>query len=509
MQTFLELARQSLGVSFGESDVQAIRAYIKQSWRTLRRSNAHLLASAIDVKAEPTARLRLYVGAGEDPSQVRERLRAQLAPGELARVDVLRLPADPLSVDEPGLLYLPKPYVVPGGRFNEMYGWDSYFTVLGLVRDDELALARDMTDNFIYEIEHYGKVLNANRSYYLTRSQPPFVTQMLLEVFARTQDRAWLASAIGPLGKYYTYWTSGTHLTPTGLSRYHGNVAAPAPEVLHHEIDRQGLNHYEHVKRYFRTQPVSEYDVTRYYDAARDELTAEFYYADRAMRESGFDLSARFGPFSAAITQYNSIDINCLLYQWEADMAAMLRLLGREGDAQGWTERALWRAETINRLMWDERQGLYRAYNFEQQRQSPNLFITTFYPLWAGIASAEQAAPVAANLPVFERAWGLQVSDRVTGHQWDAPFGWAPMQVIADAGLRRYGFRAEADRIAVKFLALVLRDFLKYGTIKEKYDVVRGESDLANELEVGYLSNEVGFGWTNAAFLVLLENVEK
>src|SRR5438552_9354823 len=103
MQTFLELARQSLGVSFGESDVQAIRAYIKQSWTTLRRSNAHLLASAIDVKAEPTARLRLYVGAGEDPSQVRERLRAQLAPGELARVDVLRLPADPLSIGEPGL----------------------------------------------------------------------------------------------------------------------------------------------------------------------------------------------------------------------------------------------------------------------------------------------------------------------------------------------------------------------------------------------------------------------
>src|SRR5437870_1553743 len=153
MNKFLSLARQTLGVSFSEADLSAIRAYIKQSWRTLRRSNAHLLASVVDIKAEPTARLRLYVGAGENPSQVRERLRAQLAPGELERVDVLRLPADPLSIGEPGLLYLPKPYVVPGGRFNEMYGWDSYFTVLGLVRDDELALARDMTDNFIYEIE--------------------------------------------------------------------------------------------------------------------------------------------------------------------------------------------------------------------------------------------------------------------------------------------------------------------------------------------------------------------
>src|SRR5437868_15380563 len=121
MLRFLELTKQMLGVSFGEADVQAIRAYIKQGWTTLRRSNANLLAAAVDVKAEPTARLRLYVGVGEDPAQITERLQAQLAPEELARVDVLRLPADPLSIDEPGLLYLPKPYVVPGGRFNEMY----------------------------------------------------------------------------------------------------------------------------------------------------------------------------------------------------------------------------------------------------------------------------------------------------------------------------------------------------------------------------------------------------
>jgi alpha,alpha-trehalase len=388
-----------------------------------------------------------------------------------------------------------------------MYGWDSYFTLLGLVRDDELPLARDMTDNFLYEIAHYGKVLNANRTYYLTRSQPPFVSEMLLEVFARTGDRDWLASGIAPLEQYYEYWTSGTHLTPTGLSRYHGNVARPAPEVLQHEIDGQGLNHYERVRQYYRTHTVSEYDVTRYYDSARGELSDEFYYADRAVRESGFDLSARFGPFSIGITQHNSIDINCLLFQWEHDMTEMLRVLGRAGDAARWAERAAWRAAAINRLMWDEEAGLYRAYNFERERLAPHPFVTTFYPLWAGIAGAGQAARVVANLPVFEREWGLQVSDRVTGHQWDAPFGWAPMQIMADAGMRRYGFHDDADRVAVKFLALVLKDFLKYGTIKEKYDVVAGESDLAHQIEFGYLSNEIGFGWTNAAFLVLMENL--
>jgi alpha,alpha-trehalase len=153
--------------------------------------------------------------------------------------------------------------------------------------------------------------------------------------------------------------------------------------------------------------------------------------------------------------------------------------------------------------MWDERAGLYFDYDFKRNSRSGYPFLTTFYPLWAGIASAEQAARVEANLPLFERAGGLQTSTCVTGAQWDAPFGWAPLQMIATEGLRRYGFTGAADRIAVKFLLMVLRDFDEHGTIKEKYDVVTGSSDVARGLRFGYVSNEIGFGWTNAAFLVL------
>jgi alpha,alpha-trehalase len=225
------------------------------------------------------------------------------------------------------------------------------------------------------------------------------------------------------------------------------------------------------------------------------------------MRESGFDPSGRFGPFSADILSYDPVDLNCLLYRMEMDTATIHTLLDQPRQAAIWAERAEQRANRIRRLMWNEKQGLFFDYNFEARRQSDYRFVTTFYPLWAGIATPDEAARVAANLPLFERAGGLQTSDLVTGDQWDAPFGWAPMQIIAAEGLRGYGFGADADRISREFLLMVLRDFEAHGTIMEKYNVVTGKSNLGAEIKFGYTSNEIGFGWTNAAFLVLYDGL--
>jgi alpha,alpha-trehalase len=495
-------------LAFECAGLPEIRQYIKRSWTTLERSNATLLRSAIDTKAGQTGGVVLYVPHGQDVRAIAARLRVELGPAEFVRARILRLPDDPESIQKPGLLFLPSPYVVPGGRFNEMYGWDSYFILLGLLHDGEVQLAKDMTGNFVYEVEHYGKVLNANLTYYLTRSQPPFLTRMILDVFGRTGDVAWLRRTIPAIEKYYAYWTHPPHLTPeTGLSRYYGGADTPAPEVVLGERDSGGKTHYDRVREYYRTHDVAEYDVSRYYDREKDRLTNLFYEADRAMRESGFDPSSRFGPFSADILNYNPVDLNCLLYRMEMDLAAIETILDRPRDAQVWAERAGERAASINRLMWNQQAGLYFDYNFEQKRQSGYRFVTTFYPLWAGIASPEQAARVAANLPIFERPGGLQTSAEVTGDQWDAPFGWAPMQVIAVEGLRRYGFEDAASRVSVDFLAMVARDFASHGTIKEKYDVVTGKSDLAAGIKFGYSSNEVGFGWTNAAFLVLYDGL--
>lgn len=486
--------------------LQALQRYIKQSWHTLQRSNAQLAQAAPDPKFKPMpdGRWPVYVSQRENLKQLEQSLRSQMPAEEFAKISLRQLPDDPAQIREHGLLYLPYPYVVPGGRFNEMYGWDSYFTQVGLVRDGEMALAKNMVDNFLYQIEHYGRILNANRTYYLSRSQPPFLTQMILNVHRKQPDKAWLQSTIPAIEKYYRFWTEEPHLTrETGLSRYFDVGNGPAPEVLSGERDAEGRDHYDLVKDYYRKHDVKDYDLGQYYDKEKDQLTDLFYKGDRTMRESGFDPSNRFGPFSIDIINYDPVCLNSLLYLMETDTAEILGILGNVREARVWANRAQQRRQTVNRLMWDEKDGLYYDYSFTEKKLRRYPFITTFYPLWVGIADKQQAARIVANLHLFEKPGGLLTSTQVTGSQWDAPFGWAPTEMIAIEGLRRYGYNRGADRITANFLSLILKEFLQHNTIVEKYDVERRESEVSAGLKFGYKSNEIGFGWTNAAFLQL------
>ena len=475
-----------------QAQLQTIQVYIRQTWLTLTRTNKQLATAAVDPKfpAPAGARWPVYISRQENPRSVPHQ-----------NVDVLQLPEDLSHIQRQGLLYLPFPYVVPGGRFNEMYGWDSYFIQVGLLRDSQISLAKDMADNFLYEIRNYGKILNANRTYYLTRSQPPFLTEMILGVYRKTQDRRWLESTVPAIEACYRYWTTEPHLTPeTGLSRYYDSGDGPAPEVLSAERDEKGRTHYDHVKDYYQTHAVPDYEVSQYYDRKTGQLTKLFYKGDRSMRESGFDPSNRFGPFSVDIIHYNPVCLNSLLYIMERDAGEILDTLGRASEAALWRKRADDRREKINRWMWDAQDGLYYDYNFAARKIRRYPFLTTFYPLWAGIASPEQAARVAANLGRFEQPGGLQTSTNTSGSQWDAPFGWAPLQMIAVQGLRRYRYDKEANRITARFLSLVLDQFIQHHVIVEKYDVVRRSMDVSQVIHFGYRSNEAGFGWTNAAF---------
>jgi alpha,alpha-trehalase len=507
---FVLLLFAAVGIAANGADCRSIlqiQQFIDRTWVALRRSNAELLKAAADKKVARDGGPIVYVPRDLSLPTIKSEIQRQLTAAEFSKVMLLPLP-ERGEPSRPGLLYLPHPYVVPGGRFNEIYGWDSYFILLGLLRDDQVILAKNMTDNLIFEVTHYGKVLNANRTYYLSRSQPPFLSAMVLEVFHRTSDTTWLKSTLPALEGYYNYWTRRPHLTPqTGLSRYDGGADTPAPEVTQSELDSSGRSDYVRVVQYYRTHAVPEYDLTKFYDRATDRLTPRFYRADRAMRESGFDPSGRFGPFSAAILDYNPVDLNSLLYRMEMDISTIDAELHLPQAAKLWAMRARNRADAVNRLMWDEERGQYFDYDFQHKRRSRYEFLTTFYPLWVGIATPQQAARVAAQVSLFERAGGLQTSTQVTGDQWDAPFGWAPLQVIAIRGLRRYGFHEAADRISTKFLSMVVRDFAEHRTIKEKYDVVTARSDLSASLQFGYGTNEIGFGWTNAAFLVLYDEL--
>jgi alpha,alpha-trehalase len=488
------------------AQLQAAREYIKQSWHTLERSNARLADAAVDpkFKTSPGTRWPVYVSKKENLNDVVAGLRKQMPASDFAKIEIRRLPDDSSQVSEQGLLYLPRPYVVPGGRFNEMYGWDSYFIQVGLLRDGETELARDMIDNFLYEIENYGKVLNANRTYYLTRSQPPFLGEMILGVYGKTRDRRWLESTVPGLEKTYRLWTEEPHLTKaTGLARYYDLGDGPAPEVIADERDAQGRTHYDRVKEYYRTHEIKDYDVSKFYDRDKDELTALFYKGDRSMRESGFDPSNRFGPFNSDILNYNPVCLNSLLYLLETDAAEIMKTLGRPAAAAQWLKRAGVRRAQINRLMWDAKEGMYYDYNYAEKRVRRYPYVTTFYPLWAGVADRAQAARIVANLTLLERPGGLLTSTTVSGSQWDAPFGWGNLQMIAVSGLRRYGYNREADRISANFLSLVLQEFIAHNTIVEKYDVEARKSQISAGLKFGYTSNEIGFGWTNAAFTEL------
>jgi alpha,alpha-trehalase len=489
-----------------------VRDYIKKSWTTLSRSNRDLLAALPDPKMprKPGDPWLLYIAGTEQQARVESELRAVLGEDAMKRVAIRTLPKDVLSITEHGLLYLPRPYVVPGGRFNEMYGWDSYFIQVGLLRDGELERARDMVENFIYQITHYGTILNANRTYFLSRSQPPFLTRMVLGVYEQSKDRDWLRRSVPAVERLYTFWTSSPHAVPdTGLSRYFDFGEGPAPEVISDEKDEAGRTHYDRAREYYRTHDVADYDESLYYDAGRDRLTELFYKGDRSMRESGFDPSSRFGALNVDVIHYVPVCLNTLLYIMEDDAARIMEQLGDPAAAKTWRARAAARRDRINQLLWDEQAGLYHDYNFRTRRLRQYDFATTFYPLWAGIASQAQARRVRASLSRLEAPGGLLTSTQITGNQWDAPFGWAPLQMIAVAGLRKYGFDEDADRLATKFIATVSKEFDEHGTIVEKYDVRRRESDVAADIKFGYSANQVGFGWTNGVVLELLAGIRQ
>ncbi|HXE91658.1 MAG TPA: trehalase family glycosidase [Terriglobales bacterium] len=513
-----------------------VARYIHEGWDRLTRSMSDC-AVVHDPKVGDLSVLYLPFGL-ETPGSVRELetrcagLRVDRLPKKIERLGQVEMS----QIRTHGVLYLPHAYVVPGGRFNEMYGWDSYFILLGLLRDGRLELARGMVENFFFEIEHYGAVLNANRTYFLTRSQPPFLTSMVLAVYEadprpESAKQEWLARAYDYAVRDHRLWTTGSKLAgETGLSRYYDFGEGPVPEIDDSDLSdyrgalRYFLLHREEAKPFVVVNPKSAADSPgphfpvyicnpqkRPGGADRCDvvqsmgLTADYYKGDRAMRESGFDISFRFGPFSGRTHHYAPVCLNSLLYKAETDLEKMSRMLGREQDARQWQERATRRKENIQKYLWDEARGLFMDYDFTTGKRSSYEYATTFYPLWAGLATPEQARALARNLARFEHPGGLAMSRNETRTQWDYPYGWAPIQLLAAEGFRRYGFADEANRLSYEFLSTVLENFRRDGTIREKYNVVTRSSET--QVAVGYSENVIGFGWTNGVFLELLHQL--
>jgi alpha,alpha-trehalase len=433
-----------------------------------------------------------------------------------------------------------EPYVVPGGRFNELYYWDSYFITLGLLQDGRKDLARGMADNLLYEMEHYGKIPNGNRTYYLTRSQPPFLTSTIRAVYdSGAADKSWLVSALKTaMDEYQNVWMSPDRLVRIGqyqLNRYYDSGQGPCPEVEAGHYDekiepwlvqassRSGLplTPWRFLNEYLYCGDFSDLTV--------DGMTLdEFFLNDRAMRESGHDTTHRFDDRAA---DFVSVDLNSLLYKYETDFADVLEtefggklpgVDGNFGDAGYWRRQARLRREAMIALMWDEKRGFFFDYDFVRGRRSTYISATGLYPLWAKLPDAadpvdrKRARRMAAyaHKNLEERA-GLASSAQESvaaarthdARQWDYPYGWPPEQMLAWQGYKNYGFDADAARLAYRWLYAIARNAHDYdGVIPEKYDVVTGSHDVFAEYgNVGtkfdYITQE-GFGWTDASFAV-------
>ncbi|KAL6454822.1 NTC1 Cytosolic neutral trehalase [Candida maltosa Xu316] len=424
------------------------------------------------------------------------------------------------------------PYVVPGGRFNELYGWDSYMETLGLLTDvngnknlRHLELARGMAENFIYEIHHYGKILNANRSYYLGRSQPPFLTDMALRIFNKTIEvspelmddaidflkRATLAA----IKEYETIWCAKPRLDErTGLSCYHpeGKSVPPETEATHFDavlkeyVDKYNIDQLEFIEKYNSGE-------------IQEPKLDEYFLHDRAVRESGHDTTYRLEGKCAYLA---TVDLNSLLYKYENDIAFILQsffnndLEGHNSDI--WEKRSKQRKANIDKYLWNEEDCIYYDYNVHEQQQINYESATTFWPLYSKLASEEQAAKmIEKSLPKFEEHGGLvagtlksrgDVGLTRPSRQWDYPFGWAPQQILAWIGLVNYGYDGIARRLAYRWLFMMTKSFVDYnGVVVEKYNVTKGavphrvDAEYGNQgLDFKGVATE-GFGWVNASYL--------
>jgi alpha,alpha-trehalase len=364
--------------------------------------------------------------------------------------------------DDGSVLGVPKPYLVPAyeeGRdfdFNELYYWDSYFMMQGLLDGDHRELVVGILEDLLSLFKRFGVIPNASRTYLTGRSQPPLLTSFIFDLFnVYNLDKDWLKEAIEiAKDEYQTVWM--------------GTTKPNARQVY------QGLSRY--------------YDINMTHDLAE--------------AESGWDYTPRF---SRHALNYLPVDLNSLLYKYELDFARTAKLFNDKREAAKWQQAAEQRRKTMYELMWDPGRGLFYDYNYVKERRGNISSLAAYYPMWAGMVDGRQAGAMVKALRRFEQKGGLTTTDNIpigqyvfgaVPVQWAYPNGWAPLHFIVVRGLQRYGYHEDAKRITMKWLHTNLDWFNAHGNFLEKYNVVK-PTDPPNK---GVYPSQTGFGWTNSIF---------
>ena len=402
--------------------------------------------------------------------------------------------------DESGssLITLPNSYVVPGGRFREMFYWDSYFTMLGLAASGKIELIEGMIDNFSFLIDSIGYIPNGNRSYFIGRSQPPFYASMvtlLAEVKSQdgiSIDRDSLIRYLPQLEKEYAFWMRGADEFTAGETSNNRVVRMPDGNLLNRYWDESDLPRPESYKE----------DIELATDV--DDKGSLFRNL-RAACESGWDFSSRWfkqeGEFTSVhTTEIIPVDLNCLLFNLEMTIADAYTFSKDDSFAEKYKQLANKRKNAINKYCWDSQNKYYFDFDHVSDKLKTELTLAGTYPLFFNVADNEQAEHISTHLKThFLCPGGLRTTVKDTIQQWDSPNGWAPLQWIAVKGLLNYKHHDLAREIGTRWVKLNEKVYANTGKMMEKYNVV------STDLPAGggeYLSQD-GFGWTNGVYLAL------
>ena len=380
--------------------------------------------------------------------------------------------------DDGTLIGLPYPYTVPGvgDTFPEMYYWDTYFTNEGLVLDGRVDQARNNTDNMLYLVERFGKMPNGSRTYYLDRSQPPFLSMMVARVYEYTQDKEWLAHAYQVLKKEYEFWMT-QRITPVGLNCYSSSAS---DELIQEFIDTGGRR----LGTDFRKKGLSDEELYK--------LGHDF----AAEAESGWDMNPRF---DRRCGDFCPVDLNSNLYRYETNFAAFAKILGLDDEIPQWEQAARSRKEKIMSMCWDPEKRQFYDYDYVNGRRSDVVSAAIFSLLYDEVVDREYADCIKAGLKDLEFEYGIAVCEDKPydyQYQWSYPNSWPPTTYIAIAGLRNYGYDEDARRIARKYLAMVTKSFGQTGHLWEKYNVTDGTTNVSNEYEMPTM-----LGWSAGTFI--------
>jgi alpha,alpha-trehalase len=385
---------------------------------------------------------------------------------------------------------LPYRYIVPGGRFNEIYYWDSYFTMQGLEESGRHDLTMDMIANFGWLIDHYGHIPNGNRSYFLSRSQPPFFAAMI-ELAADEEGDTVYKKYLPQLIREYQFWMDGVDALKKGSA--HRRVVKLADGTV--------LNRYYDDRNVPREEAYKE-------DVATAKLAGpgspEIYRNLRAAAESGWDFSSRWfaGKTLASIHTTDLIppDLNSLLYQLELTIAKGCEVTADPACAADMKAKAASRQAAMTKYLWNAKAGAFTDYDWRAKKLNSQVTAATVYPLYFKVASKEQGKAVAATVrSTLLKPHGVATTTLATGEQWDEPNGWAPLQWLSIQGLKNYGEDQLAATIAQRWVGKNLQVFKATGKLVEKYDVVADKAGGGGEYPL-----QDGFGWTNGVLRKLL-----